>query len=387
MIPEHHLKLAAESIKTQLGPDGVEKVGGRTWWQWRKPGSEKMCAEWIEMRDHFNARQEGKMKGNRVMLYVHGGAYYFGSADEHRYQLQRHARLIRARVFAPRYRLAPQFPFPCGLQDCLSAYLYLISIQDPSTILLAGDSAGGGMILSMMIIMRDQNIPLPAGAILISPWLDLTHSFPSVGADNPLDFIPPHGFHHKPSESWPPPVIEDISGTIFKKPSGQNNKLSVMVNGKLVEISEQIQMYTPNHLISHPLVSPVMQPSLGGLPPLLMLVGGGEMLRDEQIYVAHKAARPAKYPPGNKLVPGREKEKLNTWEPTQVQLQVWDDFCHVVTTLSFTSPAKVMFRSIAQFSTWALARAQNMEIQVFASDGLSTDPKSDSGTGFLTTVS
>ena len=134
------------------------------------------------MRSDFNARKKAKEESKRVMLYVHGGAYFFGSVDEHRYQMQRHARKLKARVIAPRYRLAPQFPFPCGLHDCLAVYMYLLTIQDPTTIILAGDSAGGGMVVSLLVTLRDQGIPLPAGAVLISPWVDLTHSFPSLSA-------------------------------------------------------------------------------------------------------------------------------------------------------------------------------------------------------------
>ena len=85
----------------------------------------------------------------------------------------------------------------------LAAYLYLLGENhDPSTIILAGDSAGGGMVLSILVTLRDQGIPMPAGAILISPWVDLTHSFPSLGGDGKMDYIPPHGFVHKPSMSW-----------------------------------------------------------------------------------------------------------------------------------------------------------------------------------------
>lgn len=137
---------SAEALQAQLGAHGIERVGGKTWWQWRRPGSD-MSAEWIEMRADFHERQKRGDPGKRVMLYVHGGGYFFGSVDAHRYQLQRHARKLKARVFAPRYRLAPQFPFPCGLYDCLAAYLYLLTFQHPSTIILAGDSAGGGMVL------------------------------------------------------------------------------------------------------------------------------------------------------------------------------------------------------------------------------------------------
>lgn len=209
-ISDEFLSRSAELIQAQLGPDGIAQVGGKQWWQWRKPKS-TFEAEWIEMRSHYNARKATNDPGRRVMLFVHGGAYYFGSVDEHRYQLQRHARKLKARVFAPRYRLAPQFPFPCGLQDCLAAYLYLISIQDSSTILLAGDSAGGGMVLSMLCVLRDRGVPLPAGGILISPWADLMHSFPSSAADAPFDYIPQSGFHHKPSRAWPPPNDDDIA--------------------------------------------------------------------------------------------------------------------------------------------------------------------------------
>lgn len=66
------------------------------------------------------------------------------------------------------------------------------------------------MVMSMLCLLRDQGIPLPAGAILISPWVDLTHSFPSVARDAPLDYIPGSGFHHKPSRAWPPPNEDDM---------------------------------------------------------------------------------------------------------------------------------------------------------------------------------
>lgn len=179
------------------------------WWQWRKPQT-PLRAEWIEMRSDYQERKKKGEVGNRVMLYVHGGAYFFGSVDEHRYQMQRHARKLKARVFAPEYRLAPQFPFPCGLQDCLAAYLFLLDTVDPSAIVLAGDSAGAGMVMSLLVVLRDQGVPMPAGAVLISPWVDLTHSFPSVALNNPMDYIPPGGFHQKPSMAWPPPNDEEM---------------------------------------------------------------------------------------------------------------------------------------------------------------------------------
>ncbi|KAF2870336.1 hypothetical protein BDV95DRAFT_497001 [Massariosphaeria phaeospora] len=436
------LQRSADLLCAQLGPEGIRQVGGQTWWQWRRDNA-ALKAEWIEMRKDYDERKRvGSTNGQRVMLYVHGGAYFFGSVDEHRYQMQRHARKLRARVLAPKYRLAPQFPFPCGLHDCLATYLYLlVENHDPSTIVLAGDSAGGGMVVSLLVTLRDQGIPMPAGAILISPWVDLTHSFPSLGGDGKLDYIPAHGFVHKPSMSWPPPNVDDLlelegrsnktshkethsSRVSFSRPSkeeraakkeakaervrgfsvrstdapdrdellkdhgaapdtyvspdgtysiGPSSLLSLKLEGSLLEIKDQIQLYAANHLLTHPLVSPVLQPTLGGLPPLLIQVGGGELLRDEQIYLAHKAAQPLAYipPPSNQQTPEAIQAQAANYRPTNVQLQVWDDLCHVAPTLSFTRPAKHMYRSIAQFGAWALARAQKTTIDILDDDSIS----------------
>ncbi|KAI0506057.1 alpha/beta-hydrolase [Xylaria bambusicola] len=405
-IPEETLLEAADALQEQLGPEGVRLVGGKNWWQWRRPES-PLKAEWIEMRSDYNERiKSGDELGKRVMLYVHGGGYFFGSVDEHRYQMQRHARKLKARVFAPEYRLAPQFPFPCGLQDCLAAYFHLLKTHEPSSIILAGDSAGGGMVLSVLVTLRDRGLPLPAGAILISPWVDLTHSFPSVSGDCPLDYIPPNGFHHKPSESWPPlnadeyvTLKEEVSKRKKSNPSKQlpeaenpaveqsmksraeTTYLRIHIDGKEVVLKDQIQMYTTNELLSHPLVSPIMQPSLGGLPPLLIMTGGGEILRDEQIYLAHKCANPDKYPPGDTHLNETAKEQISLFKPTDVQLQIWDDLCHVAPTLSFTRPAKYMYRSVAQFGAWALARAQKTEIEILDDDQISIISSSNSSSG------
>ena len=297
----------------------------------------------------------------------------------------------------------------------------------------------------MLVILRDCGIPLPAGAILISPWVDLTHSFPSVAGDDEYDYIPANGFLQRPSAAWPPPNADDMQEialhavenvvqqqlprkstqaerdeateeavqgfSVDHDPSrlnaranpdnpagldgggdrpgntipGPGHELSIMLDGDLVTIKDQIQMYATNQLIAHPLVSPVLQPSLGGLPPLLIQTGGGEVLRDEQIYLAHKAANPPKYPPGEIFLDQYPdaREIVKKWKPTNVQLQVWDDLCHVAPTLSFTRPAKFMYRSIAQFGAWALARAQKIEIEILDDDDVSiissgSDTDSDS---------
>ncbi|KAL4943930.1 hypothetical protein BDV06DRAFT_234167 [Aspergillus oleicola] len=402
-VPEEYLESSARAIIKQLGPEGVAQVGGEKWWQWRGPAEDKngeLKGEWIEMHSDYNERKRlGKehSSNKRIMLYIHGGAYYFGSVQTHRYQLQRHARKLKGRVFA-RY-----FPFPCPLQDSLASYLYLLQDHAPEDIIFAGDSAGGGMILSMLVICRDQGLPLPAGAILISPWVDLTHSFPSIVADNPGDYIPGHGFLHKPSMAWPPPnedEIREIKEVLKKNPetankietapgTGEENTLDVVlpqetmshgrrppsfvINGKTIEVKDQIHMYTTNELLFHPLVSPIFQPSLGGLPPLQIISGGGEMLRDEQFYVAHKAANPPAYPPNDTFLAELDphRETVHKYPGTYVQLQVWDDLCHVAPILSFTRPAKYMFRSIAQFGAWALARAQDSTVEIVNDDILS----------------
>ncbi|KAJ0413553.1 hypothetical protein BJY00DRAFT_306220 [Aspergillus carlsbadensis] len=399
-IPEEYLSRAADALITQLGPDGVARVGGNEWWQWRGPaGDTELRGEWIEMKSDYNERKRvGKdhPSQKRIMLYIHGGAYYFGSVETHRYQLQRHARKLKGRVFA-RY-------------DSLAAYLFLLQDHSPNEIIFAGDSAGGGMILSMLIICRDQGIPLPAGAILISPWVDLTHSLPSIVKDNPGDYIPPHGFLHKPSVAWPPPnedEIKEIKRSLTKSFASKGEKKnenggktrntfdvdshhptlgygrpppSFVMNGKTIEVKDQIHMYTTNDLLFHPLVSPIFQPSLGGLPPLQIISGGGEMLRDEQFYVAHKAANPSAYPPNDAIIEefDPQRETLHKYPGTYVQLQVWDDLCHVAPILSFTRPAKYMFRSIAQFGAWALARAQDSSIEIINDDEISPISSSES---------
>ncbi|KAI6866634.1 alpha/beta-hydrolase [Hortaea werneckii] len=401
-VAPQFLERAARLIQEHLGRRGVEKIGGGTWWQWRRPES-PLKAEWIEMKKDLSERQRAGTKVERVILYVHGGAYYFGSVDEHRYQIQRHARKLKARVLAPKYRLAPQFPFPCGLYDCIATYLYLLQHFKPEQILFGGDSAGGGMVLSMLVVLRDQGCPLPAGTILLSPWVDLTHSFPSVAGDGDLDYIPPHGFHHKPSMAWPPPPTDEVKAArkTSEQPApdalempdtsvnvsaqakqnladrgkvpGTGNNLNIMLDGKEVEMKDQFQMYAPNELLSHPLVSPVTQPSLGGLPPMLIQVGGGELLRDEQVYLAHKAANPRAYPPSDAIMNEYDPRRIHIdhYPPTDVQLQVWEDLCHVPHTLSFTRPAKYMYRSVAQFGAWALAHAQHRAIEIQNDDAVS----------------
>lgn len=115
---------------------------------------------------------------DKVILYLHGGAYYTMSAATHRYITISVSKYTNCRVFAVNYRLAPECRWPGQIHDAVSAYLRLI--QDlkipPEIIIFAGDSAGGGLTLATIMYLRDHGFPLPCGAIVMSPWVDLTMS-------------------------------------------------------------------------------------------------------------------------------------------------------------------------------------------------------------------
>ncbi|GAA5946989.1 hypothetical protein JCM3765_002103 [Sporobolomyces pararoseus] len=377
-----------------------------------------------------------------LCLYLWGGAYFFGSINTHRYVMWRIARKMGGRVFSVKYRLAPQFPFPCALQDALSAYLYLIRPPpgakhrpvDPAKIVIAGDSAGGGLSLALLCMIRDAGLPAPAGGILLSPWCDLTHSFPSILQNTETDIPPPYGFSlFKPSTLWPPPPPEfrqraanstsidglkaaakaftsshghspeapsdkdatpasthrhprlgraadkkglELAGAVEKLPESDPQQaeqtetggaprggskegkgeigavIKVQIDGEEVELADQIQLYATNDQLVHPFVSPAFAPSLGGLPPLYIMCGDKEVLRDEAIFMAHRAAHPEKYPVRKGILeanPART-EKGKQYPPTKVHLQIYDDACHDLPLFSFTDTAKYCYRAIASFA-------------------------------------
>ncbi|MBW0469178.1 hypothetical protein O181_008893 [Austropuccinia psidii MF-1] len=329
------------------------------------------------------------------MLYIHGGAYYFGSVNTHRHTIWRYARKMAGRAFAVNYRHAPQYPFPCALADCLAAYLYLIRPPpdakhrpiDPSKMVIAGDSAGGGLSLALLTLIRDVGLPLPAGGVLISPWVDLTHSFPSILTNTHTDIVPSYGFIHQPSVLWPlPPAspshikpststgpslsvppsslpeLQDPYSNPYQLKLSPELKVDVdpsdgttpviKLDGKLtVPLNYQIQLYATNDQLTHPYCSPLFSPSLGGLPPLLITAGDSEVLRDEILYVAHRAAHPDKYPLREDLLNAHPERKANAtqYPPTKVHLQVYDEMFHVLPLFSFLRPAKYCYRAIGSF--------------------------------------
>ena len=143
-----------------------EWVVGKRLWQ-------RLQNEWRRTKpDASGLRQKKK---ERVVLFLHGGAYYMFSIETHRMLTIALSKYTDARVFAVDYRLAPETIFPGQLHDAVVTYLRLIEDLKipPENILVVGDSAGGGLTLSMLLYLRDNGYPLPSGAILMSPWVDL----------------------------------------------------------------------------------------------------------------------------------------------------------------------------------------------------------------------
>ncbi|MCH8179376.1 MAG: alpha/beta hydrolase [Proteobacteria bacterium] len=127
----------------------------------------KLCAaEWLSVAHP-----------QRTVLYFHGGGYFFCGLDTHRPTCSYLARTAQARVLSVDYRMAPEHVFPAAVDDAVAWWAELLRQgTDPRTVVFAGDSAGGGLALACMVAARDQGLPMPAGAILFSPWSDLSCS-------------------------------------------------------------------------------------------------------------------------------------------------------------------------------------------------------------------
>ncbi len=131
----------------------------------------------------------GAMK-DKVILYFHGGGYIMGSPNSTRMISIKLGIATKARILSIDYRLAPENPYPQGIEDCISSYKWLLSRGfDPKNIIISGDSAGGYFTLITLIKLRDEGIPLPAGAILFSPATDLALTGESVITNGPTDPI------------------------------------------------------------------------------------------------------------------------------------------------------------------------------------------------------
>lgn len=125
-------------------------------------------------------------KAGCSVLYLHGGAYTIGSLDSHRHLGAAIARATEGTVLLLDYRLAPEHPFPAALTDAMAAYRFLLERESPRHIVLAGDSAGGGLAIAAMLAAREEGLPLPAAAALIAPWVDLSCNTASCHLPDPL---------------------------------------------------------------------------------------------------------------------------------------------------------------------------------------------------------
>jgi epsilon-lactone hydrolase len=182
-----------------------------------------------------------------TLLYLHGGGYFGCSAETHRPITVYFARQ-GFRVFAPNYRLAPENRFPCAVDDAVAAYRGLLAESSRGRhLVVAGDSAGGGLALGMMLALHAAGTPLPAAAALFSPWTDLAATGDSIRT---------------------------------------NRKRCAMFHG--ADIAPTARYYLGKTEPTHPLASPLYA-DLGGLPPLLVHVGADECLRDDSIRLAEKA--------------------------------------------------------------------------------------------------
>ena len=174
---------------------------------------------------------------NKVLLYLHGGAYVLGSCASHRHLVSYLARAGEIEAVVPEYRLAPEHKFPAAVDDAVSVYEYLLSEGYAGRdIVIAGDSAGGGLGVAALLALRDKGIEMPAAAVLMSPWLDLSASGESHRTRNEAD-------------PW--------------------------FNAS--DIPVVARYYCEEDQVRNPLVSPVYA-DMSGMPPIHIQVGNDEIL-------------------------------------------------------------------------------------------------------------
>ena len=201
-----------------------------------------------------------------ALLYVHGGGYVIGSLDSHRHLVSEAGRAAKAWGLALDYRLEPEHPFPAAVEDAVAGYRYLLSRGiRPGCIAIAGDSAGGGLVVAAMLAIREAGLAQPACGWCISPWIDME----GIG--------------------------ETMSSKAEADPMVQREPLLEMAG-----------LYLGGANPRSPLAAPIYA-DLRGLAPLLIQVGAAETLLDDAIRLA-KAAGAA---------------------DVRVDLQVWPEMVHV----------------------------------------------------------
>jgi acetyl esterase/lipase len=216
-----------------------------------------VSADWIEAPG---------ADASRALLYLHGGGYVIGSVNTHRDLVSRIARAAGVRALSVEYRLAPENPHPAAVEDSTAAYRWLLRQGlEPGRVVLAGDSAGGGLVIATLVALRDAGDPLPAAGVCLSPWVDLE----GVGES-------------MTTKAEPDPLIQ---------------------RDGLVKMG---RLYLGDFDPHTPLAAPLYA-DLGGLPPLLIQVGTAEALLDDARRVAEKASAAG----------------------VDVTLEPWDDMIHV----------------------------------------------------------
>lgn len=191
------------------------------------------------------------MQPGGTLLYLHGGGYFQGSIATHRRLVAALSLAAGVRGLSVGYRLAPEDPFPAAVDDAVAAYRWLVSEggETPERVIIAGDSAGGGLTFATLIALRDGGDRLPAGGFGISPWTDLAGTGESLQTRRDQD-----------------PMIDPSS------------------------IHQMARRYLPEGDVRQPLVSPLYG-DLRGLPPLLIHVGGSEVLFDDAARMAQSAQK------------------------------------------------------------------------------------------------
>ena len=201
-----------------------------------------------------------------VIMYLHGGGYTAGSLKSHRHMVARAGREARARTIALGYRLAPEHPFPSAVEDAVAGYRFLLSRGfSADHIAVAGDSAGGGLTVALLVSLRASGLPLPACAWCSSPWVDLEGTGGSMTAKAAVD-----------------PMVQQ---------------------SYLIELAAA---YLGGADPRSPLAAPLYA-DLKGLPPILIQVGSAETLLDDAVRLARSAGA----------------------ADVRVRLDVWPDMIHV----------------------------------------------------------
>src|SRR6478735_3434995 len=177
-----------------------------------------------------------------VVLYFHGGVYVIGDAFQAAGLASQIGRRTRARVISVDYRLAPEHPYPAAVDDALAAYQALLrGGTAPADIVLAGESAGGGLAVATLVNARDHGLPLPAAAFVMSPYADLTLAGATLETKREVDVLMSR---------------ENLQSRIPDYTAGQDAALE--------------------------LISPIFA-DLSGLPPLIIQAGSHEVLLDDAV--------------------------------------------------------------------------------------------------------